>query len=149
VVVIQLAMLLTMAAPAAAQPVPSPSRPVWAAEVSVDGGITGTGAGRITVDSDGHSTCAVPMRCGDRADSRAMASIHAAIARLRSADWRQPTDAPRCFDCYVTTLRVRLRGSGGGETVRTYSWTAVSFEMVPDDAKEMYRAIVALGVGGK
>ncbi len=85
------------------------------------------------------------MRCGDRADSRSVESIATAIARLRSVDRREPADAVRCSDCYLTTLRVHLRGNDGAEIIRVYSWPTIRFGMLPADVQETYRLIVALG----
>jgi hypothetical protein len=128
---------------AAAAQTPSVRAVAWEVRIAIRGGILGTGAGTIALDSTGRLTCTAPARCQGRLSSSAAEGIAASIAARRTLGWAPPQDQSTCSDCYTTTMTVRTRVKDGAEAVSVYTWSDVTFADVPDDVKHLYRLIRA------
>jgi hypothetical protein len=117
---------ILVAAPAGASPAE------WKIEVTTSGGLTGGGAGDLTLASDGALTLIGPARrCTYRMSARELQAIDRLIAKSTPRDWRRAYIDQRnpsgCCDMIRTTLTLSL----GGGTFTTH-WFSVHPPLAAD-----------------
>jgi hypothetical protein len=95
---------------------------VWAVEISSIGGLTGLGAGTVSVSSAGQMVCGPPdVHCPKTFDPTALQPLIDAIPlEIKSIPTRPPLRI--CNDCIVRTITIRRRDAMGTTHAYTASW---------------------------
>jgi hypothetical protein len=134
-----LLLALLAAAPDPIDLLPLPAgASAWTAQIDIEGGITGAGAGRFAVDSSRQIRCAA-RECGPAMADEAHGRIAATITALRSTSWSAGRSV--CSDCYVIRMTVRRRTARDADVSSVYTWTAAETSTIPADVQAIYDAM--------
>ena len=122
-----------------------PGDNVWMVQIVSGGGFTGSGRGDLTLTSEGILTWSgADGSCGKKLTDEAMQTLtKIVLAANAPASGSEKSLSGMCFDCYVTTMILQRRGTGGTVSAATVSWDDASQAQVAADLVSIYKAAIA------
>src|SRR5882724_9422512 len=122
-----------------------PGDNVWTVQILSSGGFTGSGRGDLTLTSEGILTWSgADGSCGKKLTDEAMRALaKIVLAANAPASGSEKSLSGMCFDCYVTTMILQRRGTGGTVSAATVSWDDASQAQVAADLVSIYKAAIA------
>src|SRR5882724_7927679 len=122
-----------------------PGDNVWMVQIVSSGGFTGSGRGDLTLTSEGILTWSgADGSCGRKLTDEAMQALaKMVLAANASATGSESSLSRMCFDCYVNTMILQRRETGGVVNATRVSWDDASQAQVAADLVSIYKAAIA------
>jgi hypothetical protein len=122
-----------------------PSDNAWAVQIVLSGGLTGADRKDLTLTSDGLLTWSGAAGSCSRklTDEITQSLTKLVLAANAPATGSESSLSWMCFDCYVTTMLLQRRGTGGVLSAVLVSWDDVSQAQVTADMVSIYKAAIA------
>jgi hypothetical protein len=116
----------------------------WVVEITSTGGLTGNGAGDISVSSDRKIHCATPgMKCPKDFDASSLSPLVDALPFGRQTVLIPPEGAA-CNDCINRTISIRRRNAAGVVQGYSASWNDLTASQIPRGVLRLYDSVLKL-----
>lgn len=122
-----------------------PGEHTWVVRITTTGGVSGRGNGGFVASSAGEIICVQDVTCPERLAAAVQRSLSELVISIpiTAVPPQSPFHVTSCMDCVVTTMTVSRR-DGDGERMLRYTWDVSTAGSLPEEARRLHAAILAL-----